>query len=67
MTSLNCTEGTLVKWERDDWDDWDSQACAPIPDPSLRCGEPMGHFYTTFTPPGICFLSLFSTKVQRFI
>ncbi|KAL6098854.1 adgrg4 [Pungitius sinensis] len=29
-----CTEGSLVQWEMDDWD---SQACNPIPDPSLQC------------------------------
>ncbi|KAK9536428.1 hypothetical protein VZT92_006206 [Zoarces viviparus] len=34
VTSLNCTEGDLVKWERDNWD---TQICAPIPDSSLRC------------------------------
>ncbi|XP_034406091.1 adhesion G-protein coupled receptor G4 [Cyclopterus lumpus] len=34
VTSLNCTEGDLVKWERNYWD---SQTCAPIPDPSLQC------------------------------
>ncbi|KAM8898096.1 adhesion G-protein coupled receptor G6 [Spinachia spinachia] len=34
VTSLNCTEGLLVKWEMDDWD---SQTCDPIADPSLQC------------------------------
>ncbi|XP_074468028.1 adhesion G-protein coupled receptor G4 isoform X2 [Sebastes fasciatus] len=34
VTSLNCTEGELVKWERDNWD---TQICAPIPDSSLQC------------------------------
>lgn len=36
VTSLNCIEGDLVKWWRNDWD---TQICAPLPDSSLRCGE----------------------------
>ncbi|XP_076025220.1 adhesion G-protein coupled receptor G4 [Genypterus blacodes] len=35
VTSLYCTEGDLVKWERDNWD---TQTCAPLPDHSLECG-----------------------------
>jgi len=38
VTSLNCSEGDLVKWERNYWD---SHTCAPLPDPGLQCGEPM--------------------------
>nr|XP_033502591.1 adhesion G-protein coupled receptor G4 [Epinephelus lanceolatus] len=34
VASLYCTEGDLVKWERDNWD---TQICAPFPDPSLKC------------------------------
>ncbi|CAK6957240.1 adhesion G-protein coupled receptor G4 isoform X1 [Scomber scombrus] len=34
VTSLNCTEGELVKWERDNWD---TQMCAPLPDSILKC------------------------------
>ncbi|XP_069001741.1 adhesion G-protein coupled receptor G4 [Embiotoca jacksoni] len=34
VTSLNCTEGELVKWE---WDNWNTQTCAPLPDSSLQC------------------------------
>ncbi|KAM7398262.1 hypothetical protein PAMA_006254 [Pampus argenteus] len=34
VTSLNCTEGELVKWERNIWD---TQICAPLPDSSLQC------------------------------
>ncbi|KAM7374579.1 hypothetical protein PAMP_007226 [Pampus punctatissimus] len=34
VTSLNCTEGELVKWERNNWD---TQVCAPLPDSSLQC------------------------------
>ncbi|XP_035807231.1 adhesion G-protein coupled receptor G4 [Amphiprion ocellaris] len=34
VTSLNCTEGDLVKWE---WDNWDTQICAPLSDSSLQC------------------------------
>lgn len=36
VTSLNCTEGDLVKWEVDNWD---TQICAPLSDSNLRCGE----------------------------
>ncbi|KAF3705649.1 Adhesion G-protein coupled receptor G4 [Channa argus] len=35
VTSLNCSEGDLVNWETDNWD---TQICAPLPDPSLKCG-----------------------------
>lgn len=42
VTSLTCTEGELVKWERDNWD---TQTCAPLPDSSLRCGE-LVHIFT---------------------
>ncbi|XP_037835092.1 adhesion G-protein coupled receptor G4-like [Kryptolebias marmoratus] len=34
VTSLNCTEGDLVKWERKYWD---SSYCDPLPDTSLQC------------------------------
>ncbi|GLD46594.1 adhesion G-protein coupled receptor G4-like protein, partial [Lates japonicus] len=34
VTSLKCTEGDLVKWERDNWD---TQIDTPLPDSSLRC------------------------------
>ncbi|XP_054482374.1 adhesion G-protein coupled receptor G2 [Anoplopoma fimbria] len=34
VTSLNCTEGDLVKWERDHWD---THNCFPLPDPRLQC------------------------------
>ncbi|KAK2882115.1 adhesion G-protein coupled receptor G6 [Channa argus] len=34
VTSLNCSEGDLVNWETDNWD---TQICAPLPDPSLKC------------------------------
>nr|XP_020506767.1 adhesion G-protein coupled receptor G4-like isoform X1 [Labrus bergylta] len=34
VTSPICTEGDLVKWERDNWDTW---ACAPLSDRSLQC------------------------------
>ncbi|CAJ1063563.1 adhesion G-protein coupled receptor G4 [Xyrichtys novacula] len=34
VTSVRCTEGDLVKWERDNWD---TQICAPLTDPSLQC------------------------------
>lgn len=36
VMSLNCTEGELVKWERDNWD---TQTCTPLPDSTLQCGE----------------------------
>lgn len=36
VTSLKCIEGDLVTWRSDDWD---TQACAPVHDSSLRCGE----------------------------
>ncbi|XP_062414127.1 adhesion G-protein coupled receptor G4-like [Pungitius pungitius] len=53
-----CTEGSLVQWEMDDWD---SQACDPIPDPSLQCGEPMeNNIYIHWN-------MYFSDKVQRFL
>ncbi|KAA8586749.1 hypothetical protein FQN60_000585, partial [Etheostoma spectabile] len=34
VTSLKCTEGNLVKWDRDNWD---TQICAPLPDSNLKC------------------------------
>ncbi|XP_039633907.1 adhesion G-protein coupled receptor G4 [Perca fluviatilis] len=34
VTSLKCTEGDLVKWERNNWD---TQICAPLPDSNLKC------------------------------
>ncbi|XP_041864768.1 uncharacterized protein LOC121654619 [Melanotaenia boesemani] len=34
LTSLYCTEGDLVKWERDHWDTW---SCDPLTDSSLQC------------------------------
>eukprot|EP00064_Thunnus_orientalis_P007273 superscaffoldBa00000796_g7293 len=34
VTSLHCTEGELVKWERDHWD---GQFCTPLPDSTLQC------------------------------
>ncbi|TNN88606.1 Adhesion G-protein coupled receptor G4 [Liparis tanakae] len=37
VTSLNCSEGDLVKWERNYWD---SHTCAPLPDPGLQCEWP---------------------------
>lgn len=39
VTSLNCTEGDLLKWEADNWD---TQICAPLPDSNLQCGEEVG-------------------------
>lgn len=36
VTSLKCTEGDLVKWDRNNWD---TQICAPLPDSNLKCGE----------------------------
>lgn len=36
VTSLKCIEGDLVMWKSDNWD---TQACAPVHDSSLRCGE----------------------------
>ncbi|XP_028277226.1 adhesion G-protein coupled receptor G4 isoform X2 [Parambassis ranga] len=34
VTLLSCTEGDLVKWERNNWD---TQTCAPLKDSSLQC------------------------------
>ncbi|KAM6983634.1 uncharacterized protein LKV04_011561 [Tautogolabrus adspersus] len=34
VTSLRCTEGDFVKWEKDNWD---TQVCAPLSDRSLQC------------------------------
>ncbi|XP_070700179.1 adhesion G-protein coupled receptor G4-like [Pempheris klunzingeri] len=34
VTSLKCTEGDLVRWERDNWD---AQVCAAVSDSSLKC------------------------------
>lgn len=36
VTSLNCLEGDLVKWEVKHWD---TSYCDPLSDPSLQCGE----------------------------
>lgn len=48
VTSLNCTEGDLVKWEGDNWD---THMCAPLPDSTLQCGEPIKIylFWDTFS------------------
>lgn len=51
VTSLNCTEGDLVKWEVDHWY---TQICAPLPVSNLRCGEEVilkltCKFYTAVT------------------
>lgn len=42
VASMNCTEGDVVKWERDNWD---TQICAPLQDRSLNCSE---HSLQTF-------------------
>ncbi|XP_068187856.1 uncharacterized protein [Antennarius striatus] len=34
VTSLRCTEGELIRWQRGDWN---TKSCAPLPDPSLHC------------------------------
>lgn len=36
VASMNCTEGDVVKWERDIWD---TQMCAPLQDDTLNCSE----------------------------
>lgn len=42
VTSLDCTEGDLVRWSKDHWD---TLSRAPVTDPSLQCGELQTNLY----------------------